>query len=140
MNKNQRDYGLNPYVTNVERDAMKNSDFRTAIWTGEYAQMTIMCIPSCGDIGLEMHADTDQIIRVEQGCGVVMMGKKQCEHDFEWMLNKGDVIFVPAGTWHNIINTGKCTLKVSSVYAPPKHPRGTIHHTKADAAYHEESH
>lgn len=127
------DYGPNPYVMNCEQMAMQNSNFRTAVWTGCQAQMTLMCIPMRSDIGLEIHEDTDQIIRVEQGVGLVKMGNCKDQLSFQQNVCRGCVVFVPAGTWHNIINTGNRPLKVSSIYAPPHHPAGTIHRTKADA-------
>lgn len=129
------DCGPNPFVTNVEMMAEKNDKFRIAIWTGGYVQMTLMCIEPCGDIGIERHDDTDQIIRVESGRAMVKMGK--CERKMEYCkcIKEGDVVFVPAGTWHNIINVDNSPLKLSSVYAPPNHPRGTVHCTKADAEY-----
>ena len=133
MYSKQSDYGPQTYIANVANAAMENDNFRTAIWTGTYAQMTLMCIPPCQDIGLEIHPDTDQIIRVEHGCGVALMGKSECCFDCRKNLQKGDVVFVPAGTWHNIINTGRVPLKISTIYAPPHHPRYTVHHTKADA-------
>ena len=104
-----------------------------AVWTGCHLQMTLMCIPVCGDIGVEMHSDTDQFIRVEEGQAIVRMGTCKDKLDFHYRLGVGDAVFVPSGTWHNVSNTGNCPLKLSSLYAPPKHPRGTIHHTKADA-------
>jgi mannose-6-phosphate isomerase-like protein (cupin superfamily) len=120
------DYGPEPYVLNVERRAVENQNFREAVWTGEYLQMTLMSIPVCGEIGLEKHCDTDQLIRVEQGNAMVQMGKcKECL-DIQKSLNSGEAVFVPAGTWHNVSNTGRKPLKVSSVYAPPNHPRGTL--------------
>lgn len=94
--------------------------------------MTLMCIPKCGEIGLEMHGDTDQFLRVEQGCAVVKMGECKCTQDFRYHIHKGDVVFVPAGTWHNIINIGRMPLKISSIYAPPNHPRGTVEPAKED--------
>ena len=133
MYMKRTDYGPDPYAADIAHHSRENSNFRTAIWTGENLQMTLMCIPPCEDIGLEIHPDTDQVIRVEQGCAVVMMGKNQCRHDFQENLSMGDVVFVPAGTWHNIVNVGRCPLKLSSIYAPPKHPRGTVHRTKAEA-------
>ncbi|MEY8428319.1 cupin domain-containing protein [Lachnospiraceae bacterium 46-15] len=112
---------------------MQNSNFRTAFWTGCHLQMTLMCIPPCGEIGLEIHEDTDQFIRVEQGKAMVKMGKCKEQLNFQQTLCMGDAVFIPAGTWHNIVNAGMHPLKVSSIYAPPNHPWGTIHQTKADA-------
>lgn len=129
----QEDCGPMPSVGNVRQMAADNSNFRTAIWTGSHLQMTLMCIPPCGEIGLEVHEDTDQLIRVEQGMAEVRMGSSQCRQEFWRELYVGDVAFIPAGTWHNVINAGCCPLRVSSVYAPPNHPWGTIHRTKADA-------
>ena len=129
----QKDFRPHPYAVNIEQTVVQNHHFRTAAWTGDYLQMTLMCIPACGEIGLEVHEDTDQLIRVEQGCAVVKMGKCKDRLDFCRTLCRGDAFFVPAGTWHNVINAGGGALKVSSVYAPPHHPRGTVQHTKADA-------
>ena len=136
-NHNKTDYGHMPYITNVTKMAEENQNFRTTLWTGCYAQMTLMCIPECKDIGLEIHKDTDQIIRIEQGMALVKMGECEKRLDFIRKACVGDTIFVPAGTWHNVINIGKKPLKVSSVYAPPHHPAGTVQCTKKDA---EESH
>lgn len=127
------DYGPEPFVGNVAAAARQNQNFRIAYWTGQHLQMTLMHIPVCGDIGVEMHPDTDQHIRVESGQALVRMGECRenlCESQH---IRAGDGVFVPRGTWHNIINTGHCPLKLSSIYAPPQHPKGTIHRTKADA-------
>ena len=129
----QADKGPDPYVTNVEQLAVRNPNFRTAIWTGEHLQMTLMCIPPCGEIGLENHPETDQLIRIEQGMALVQMGKCRNQMDFQKNVSRGDAVFVPAGTWHNMSNTGRTVLRVSSVYAPPNHRRGTVHRTKAEA-------
>ena len=127
------DYGPEPWVTNVERQSSQNQNFRTAIWTGCRLQMTLMCIPTCKEIGKECHPDTDQVLRVEMGRAVVLMGTCENRWDMRQNISRGDVVFVPAGTWHNIMNTGRCPLKLTSVYAPPNHPRGTVHRTKAEA-------
>lgn len=127
------DYGLYPYVTNVERLAVENTNFRTAIWTGCHMQMTVMSIPTCGEIGTEVHPETDQFIRVEQGVAVVKIGECKEKLDFCRSMRNGDAVFIPAGMWHNVCNTGRCPLKVSVIYAPPQHPQGTVHRTKADA-------
>lgn len=129
----QIDHGGNPYIANIEQITVQNQNFRTAIWTGDDLQMTLMCIPSCGEIGLEIHEDTDQYIRVEQGKAVVKLGKCKERLDMQRDMCKGEAVFIPAGTWHNIINAGRCSLKLSSIYAPPHHRKGTIHHTKEDA-------
>ena len=129
----QTDHGPKPYVTNVEQMSQQNRYFRSAVWTGRHVQMTVMCIPPCGEIGLEIHEETDQFIRVEQGCALVKMGESKRELDFQQNMCRGDAVFVPAGIWHNVINTGRNPLKVSVIYAPPNHPRGTVHFSKADA-------
>lgn len=129
----QTDYGPSPYVVNIERAAQQNPNFRTAVWTGCHLQMTVMCIPPCGEVGLEIHENTDQLIRVEQGIAIVKIGKCVNQPDFQQNMCKGDIVFIPAGTWHNVINIGRNALKISSVYAPPNHPRGTVHLRKADA-------
>ncbi len=120
------DHGSEPYVTNVEQMAINNRSFRMAIWTGCNVQMTLMHIPIKGEIGLEMHEDVDQMIRVEQGRAMVIMGECRCKMKLCQALRKSDVVFVPAGTWHNIINVGRSPLKLSSIYAPPNHPKGTL--------------
>lgn len=129
----ETDHGPRPFIANIMRTASQNRNFRTAFWTGCHLQMTLMSIPPCGEIGVEMHPDTDQFIRVEKGQAFVRMGGCRENLDFQCCLSPGDAIFVPSGTWHNVFNTGNCQLKLSSIYAPPQHPRGTIHRTKADA-------
>lgn len=73
------------------------------------------------------------MIRVEQGIGLVTMGADKDNPDFKQRVMQGDTIFVPAGTWHNIVNAGRIPLRLTSIYAPPHHPRGTIHRTKEEA-------
>lgn len=130
------DSGPCPYVANVTQSAVKNRNFRTALWTGCYAQMTLMSIPVCSDIGMEIHEDTEQFIRIEQGLALVKMGECKNHLDSQKKAGPGDVIFVPKGIWHNIINIGRIPLKLSSIYAPPHHPAGTVHATKEDAQAH----
>lgn len=85
------------------------------------------------DIGLEVHPDTDQFLRIEEGEGIVQMGKTRNNLTFERKVSKNDAIFVPAGYWHNLTNTGHKPLKLYTIYAPPEHPFGTVHRTKAEA-------
>lgn len=124
-----------PYVADINCLAMNNRNFRTVIWTGCHLQMTLMCIPVCEDIGAEIHTDTDQFIRIEHGNATLMTGCCKCRMDSQQSLCEGDGVFIPAGTWHNIINTGNEPLKVSSIYAPPNHPWNTMQRTKCDAEY-----
>ena len=131
------DHGPKPFVTNITREARQNQNFRTALWTGHHLQMTLMCIPVSCDIGVENHPETDQLIRVEEGQALVRMGNGKERLDVQHRLRTGDAVFVPCGTWHNVMNTGSCPLKLSSIYAPPNHPRGTVHPTKADAEHEE---
>lgn len=127
------DYGPNPLVVNIRCLAEQTPYFRTALWTGRYMQITLMCIPPRGEIGLEMHPDVDQLLRVEAGCGLVMMGDGPETLGYRQAVDAGYGIVIPAGTWHNLVNTGCDPLKLVSVYAPPQHPFGTVHKTKADA-------
>lgn len=128
-----KDNGPAPYVVNIERVTEYNDNYRTALWTGEHLQVTLMSIPVGGDIGLELHPDTDQFIRVEDGRGVVQMGDRKDNLNFQQPISDDTAIMIPAGKWHNVINTGHEPLKLYSIYAPPHHPQGTVHRTKAEA-------
>lgn len=128
-----KDQGPNPYVVNIEQETVDNASFRTALWTGSFLQATLMSIEPGGEIGLEIHHDTDQFLRVEAGIGLVQMGDAEDNLDFEKNIEHDDAIFVPTGKWHNITNTGDEPLKLYSIYAPAHHPHGTVHATKAEA-------
>ena len=131
----QIDRGGHPFTTNLKRNTIQNKNFRTALWTGDYLQLTMMSIPVKGDIGAEIHEDTDQFFYLESGHAFVKMGSDCNCSDYRRNLFPGCAVFVPAGTWHNIINTGNTPLKVFSVYAPPHHPKGTINRTKDSSNY-----
>ncbi len=135
-----KDYGPKPFVTNINDVTLQNNNFRIALWTGEYLQVTLMRINVGDDIGLELHTDTDQFIRIEQGQGLVQMGDSKDELNFQRRVYDDYSILIPAGKWHNLINTGTTPLKLYSIYAPPHHPQGTIHQTKAIAQMSEENH
>ncbi|WP_318618272.1 cupin domain-containing protein [Sporosarcina sp. YIM B06819] len=132
------DYGAEPFVVNINKATKQNNTYRTALWTGTYLQVTLMSLNVGEDIGLEMHPNVDQFLRVEQGQGIVQMGKSKDNLSFERNVCDDSAIMLPAGTWHNIINTGNIPLKLYSIYAPPNHPFGTVHATKADAEASEE--
>src|SRR5699024_4470792 len=126
------DHGPNPYVVNIEDATLANENFRTASWTGEKIQLTLMSIPVGGDVGLEVHNDTDQFLRLEQGRGRVQMGPSKDEFTFDEEVSDDWIILVPKGMWHNVTNIGDEPMKIYSLYAPPHHAHGTIHETQAD--------
>ncbi|HPL98643.1 MAG TPA: cupin domain-containing protein [Bacillota bacterium] len=128
-----QDYGPEPFVVNIEEASKQNNNFRTALWTGRHLQLTLMSIRVGGDIGLEMHPDLDQFIRIEEGQGIVKMGDRKDRLNFQRKVYDDFAFIIPAGTWHNLINTGNIPIKLYSIYAPPQHPKGTVHKTKADA-------
>lgn len=132
------DYGLKPFVVNIDQAAKQNNTFRTALWTGKHFQVTLMSINVGDDIGLEVHPTTDQFIRIEEGQGFVQMGDSKDKLDFQEMAYDNYAIMIPAGTWHNVTNTGNTPLKIYVIYAPPEHPFGTVHETKAIAMSAEE--
>lgn len=127
------DYGSQPFIVNINQFAKMNNSFRTALWTGDWLQVTLMSIPVGEDIGIEMHPDTDQLIKIEDGCARIMTGKSKNALNYQKNASAGYAVIVPAGTWHNIVNTGQKPLKLFSVYAPPHHPFGTVQRTKCDA-------
>ncbi|WP_236785114.1 cupin domain-containing protein [Alteribacter salitolerans] len=135
-----QDYGQTPYVVDIEEITKQNDTFRTALWTGEHLQLTLMSIGVGEDIGLEVHPDVDQFLRIEEGEGLVQMGDSEDNLTFETRASSDYAIFVPAGKWHNLTNTGDEPLKLYTIYAPPEHPFGTVHETKEDAMAAEEHH
>lgn len=136
MNPNYiRDYGPEPFVMNINEVTKQNNNFRTALWTGNHLQVTLISINVGESIGLEMHPDVDQFIRIEQGYGLVQMGNNKNNLNFERKVYDDFAIIIPAGKWHNLTNIGNVPIKLYSIYAPPNHPKGTIHRTKADAEH-----
>jgi mannose-6-phosphate isomerase-like protein (cupin superfamily) len=121
------------WVGDIERETIDNETFRTVLWTGDHSQLTVMSIPAGENIGKEVHPDHDQFLRIEQGSARVELGPSENEVDFTQDVGADWAIVVPAGVWHNVINTGEVELKVYSIYSPAEHPPGTVHATKADA-------
>ncbi|GGF18375.1 hypothetical protein GCM10010954_16420 [Halobacillus andaensis] len=128
-----KDYGRGPLVIDIDAASKENDTFRTALWTGKHLQVTLMSIEPGSDIGLEVHPDVDQFLRIEEGEGFVQMGPRENQLDFEAEVEDDFAIMVPAGMWHNLTNTGDTPLKLYTIYAPPEHPFGTVHETKEDA-------
>lgn len=131
------DMGGQPFVLDIEDATEDNNNFRTTIWTGTHMQLTLMSIDVGDDIGLERHTGIDQFLRIEEGEGLVLMGDDQNNLNFRRRVDDDYAVLVPAGKWHNLVNTGSKPLKLYSIYAPPEHARGTIHRTKADEPEHE---
>lgn len=131
------DQGPAPFVTDIEKMTRQNTNYRTALWTGQKLQLTLMCIPAGDEIGLEVHPDTEQFLRIENGSGMVMMGPSENRLHCKQPISDGCAVLIPAGTWHNIVNTGTCPLKLYTIYAPPHHPRGIVQSAKACADAHQ---
>ena len=128
------DIGPQPQSFNLEQATRDNTEYRTVAWSGRYLQVTLMSIPAGGDIGLEMHSETDQFLRLDAGSGRVQMGASKHELTFEQEVSDGWCILVPAGTWHNVTNIGDEPMRVYAFYAPAHHTPGKIHKTASDAA------
>lgn len=128
------------WVGDVERATKENENFRTVLYTGSHAQLTVMSIPVGGEVGKEVHGHLDQFLRIEAGRARVEFGPSEKETTETYEVEDDWAIIVPAGTWHNIVNTGDEPLKLYSIYSPPEHPDGTVHRTKADSDADEHDH
>ena len=117
------------YVGSIEKATLKNSYFRQVLFTGKHAQLVVMCLQPNEEIGNEVHPTTDQFFRIEEGDAKFVLNGKE-EHS----VHDGDAVVVPAGTYHNVINTSSAKpLKLYTIYSPPQHPDGTVHKTKSEA-------
>jgi mannose-6-phosphate isomerase-like protein (cupin superfamily) len=119
------------YIENIEKISLENTDFRRVLYTAKNCQLVIMSIAAGEDIGEETH-HLDQFIRVEAGVGSAVLD------GIDSVIGDGTAIIIPAGTKHNIINTGQEPLKLYTLYAPPEHKDGIVRHTKAEAMATEE--
>lgn len=133
------DPGARPNALNIESATIHNANYRTVVWTGKYLQVTLMSIPVGESIGLEVHPETDQFIRIDRGTGRCVMGTSKDRLEFEESVEDGSAVQVPAGYWHDIENTGNEPLKLYTVYAPVHHAQGIIQETAADAERDEEA-
>ena len=107
--------------------AWANDAFRREIATGEHEQVVVMTIPPGGEIGDEVHPDTDQVLLFIEGRAEATLDGRSSE------AGPNDMVFVPAGTRHNFVNRGEGSLRLITIYAPPEHAAGTVHQTKAEA-------
>ncbi|MBS1984602.1 MAG: cupin domain-containing protein [Bdellovibrionales bacterium] len=114
------------FVQNIEALALNNDDFRRVLYTAVHCQVVLMALKPGEDIGAEVH-QLDQFFRVEAGNGEAVLDGVRTA------ISAGFALVVPAGTHHNIINTGKAPMKLYTLYAPPNHRDGVVHHTRGDA-------
>lgn len=121
------------WVDNIEKLTVANTNFRTVVYTGKHSQLTVMSIPPGGEVGWEAHGHLDQFLRLEQGKARLDFGKTEDSVDESHEVQDAWAFIVPAGVWHNVVNTGDEDLRLYSIYSPPEHPDGTVHRTKADA-------
>ena len=112
---------------NVVAATRSNDDYRRVLITGRHEQVVAMTIPVGGEIGEEVHPDTDQVLLFEEGCGRAVLDGRVSS------VGPGDLVFVEAGTRHNFVNCGGAPLRLVTIYAPPHHAPGTVHRTKAEA-------
>ena len=117
---------MNGFIQDIESLALKNDDFRQVIYTAKYCQLVVMALNPKEDIGAEVHK-LDQFFRVEAGSGEAVLDGVRTP------IREGFAVVVPAGTNHNIINTGNVPMKLYTLYSPPNHRDGVVHHTRADA-------
>src|SRR5512137_2678442 len=123
------------YVGNIEKQTLKNSYFRQVLFTGKKAQLVVTCLQRGEEIGDEVHHPVDRFFMIEQGDAKFIFNEKE-----EHVVHDGEAVIVPAGTFHNVINTGRGRLKLYTIYSPPNHADGTVHKTKAQAEKAEKEH
>ena len=114
------------YVQDIEAIAIGNEDFRQVLYTASNCQLVVMALKPKEEIGAEVHK-LDQFFRVEEGHGEAVLDGVRTA------IQAGSAVVVPAGARHNIINTGSESLKLYTIYSPPDHRDGVVHHTRADA-------
>ncbi|QEO13845.1 cupin domain-containing protein [Agromyces intestinalis] len=131
------DNGPEPNVFDIETATEQNDTYRTVAWSGKYLQVTLMSIPVGESIGLEAHPETDQFVRIEQGQGRAKLGPSKDDLSLQQDVSGGWSVQVPAGTWHDVVNTGDEPLRLYVVYAPVHHAAGQVQQT-ADEAEHDE--
>ena len=120
---------MTEYVGAIEKQTLENTYFRKVLFTAQHVQLVVMCLRPGEDIGDEVHPNVDQFFRIEQGDAKFVFDEKE-----ERPVLAGDAVVVPAGTYHNVVNTSKTAmLRLYTIYSPPNHPAGTVHKTKAEA-------
>lgn len=134
-----KDNGPGPNAFDIETATRENTNYRTVAWTGKFLQVTLMSISPGESIGLEVHPDTDQFLRLDAGRGRCVMGPAEDDLTFEQDVEDGWSIQVPAGTWHDVVNTGDEPMRLYAIYAPVHHAPGIVQATADEAERDEES-
>jgi mannose-6-phosphate isomerase-like protein (cupin superfamily) len=127
------DIGPKPSAFDLERATVENPNYRAVVWSGHYLQVTLMSIEPGESIGLELHPETDQFVRLDAGQGRAEMGPSADEMTFTQDVSDGWCVLIPAGVWHNITNTGDEPMRLYSIYSPVHHAAGRVQPTPADA-------
>lgn len=133
------DVGPKPSSFDLETATRENEHYRAVAWSGKYLQVTLMSIPVGESIGLEAQELVGLGVRLDAGRGRVMMGPSKDELTFEQDVTDGWCALIPAGTWHDVVNTGDEPMRLYAVYAPVHHAAGKVQPTAADAAADEEA-
>ena len=128
------DIGPQPQAFDLEQATRENRNYRSVAWSGRHLQVTLMSIAVGRDIGLEMHPDTDQFLRLDAGRGRVQIGPAKDQLTFEAEVADGWCMLIPAGSWHNVSNIGDEPMQIYAIYAPAHHKPGKIHRTSSEAA------
>lgn len=109
---------------NIKEVAVKNTNYRQVLHTTPQQQLVVMSLKPKEDIDFEIHPKNDQFIRIERGRGIAYVGKNK---EYRYDLSDDSVIMIPAGTWHQIVNTSTIhDLKLYTIYSPPHHPEDKI--------------
>ena len=128
------------WIGDIEQATVENNTFRTVLFTGEHTQLTVMRLAPGEDIGREVHEDRDQFLRIEEGQARVELSAAEDRTDETHDVRADWAVIVPAGVWHNVVNTGDEDVKLYSLYSPSEHPPQTVHPTKAEAEAAEHAH
>lgn len=121
------------FKVNIEKDTIKNKNFRKVLYTGPHSQLVLMSLKPKEDIGAEVHSENDQFLRFEGGRGRVEIDSTK------YTVKDGDAVVIPAGAKHNVINTSATEdLKLYTIYSPPHHKDGIVRKTKVEAEANDE--
>ena len=122
------------YYVNIEDATEKNTNFRQVLYTGKYSQLVVMSLKPGEEIGMEVHDNVDQFFRIESGMAKFIVNGEETE------VKEDEAFIVPAGSEHNVINSGSVDLKLYTIYSPANHPDKTVHKTKEEAEEYEKEH